>query len=87
MMEKLMKSKFEPSIYLHQLVKAGFVAKGTSLSAWCLEQGIHCSNAKQCLTGNWNGPKAKLLRSKLIKESGIEIDDGSTGFAGQKLEG
>ena len=66
-----MESKFEPSISLHQLVKAGFVAKGTSLTAWCMAEGVHCSNAKQCLTGNWNGPKAKALRAKIICDSGI----------------
>ena len=66
-----MESKFEPSISLHQQVKAGFVAKGTSLTAWCMSEGVHCSNAKQCLTGNWNGPKAKALRAKIIRDSGI----------------
>lgn len=62
---------YKPSLDLHNQVKAGFVAQGASLSSWCKNNGVKISNIKQCLTGSWDGPKAKELRAKVIHASGI----------------
>lgn len=51
-------------------VRAGFVAKGTSLHRWCQEHGIKSENATKALKGSWNGPRARELRAKLLKASG-----------------
>ncbi|KYN89501.1 hypothetical protein ATY35_11145 [Vibrio cidicii] len=75
------------SIQKFNCIKGAFIAQGISFSEWCRKNNVTPSNAKAALIGSWDGPKAKSLRTKLIKESGIEIDDGSTGFTGQKLEG
>ncbi|HBP5178750.1 TPA: hypothetical protein L5670_000050 [Pseudomonas aeruginosa] len=48
-------------------VRAGFVARGTSLNKWCEEQGILYPNARQALIGSWNGPKGIALRERLIQ--------------------
>ncbi len=68
---------YKPSLELHNLVKAGFVAQGLSLSAWCKSNDVKLSNIKQCLTGSWDGPKAKELRAKVILDSGLSIQDNN----------
>ena len=62
-----------PSLDLHLQVRAGFVAQGTSLKAWCREHEITPSNARDALIGRWNGPKGKALRAKVVKASGIRV--------------
>ena len=61
-----------PSRALYQAVMAGFVMQGTSLSKWCKKNDVARSNVVSALTGSWNGPKAKVLRAKVIQASGIE---------------
>jgi hypothetical protein len=63
---------FQPGLDLYLRVRAGFVAQQSSLNAWCLANGIMRQNAKQALTGAWDGPKARELRERLIKASGIK---------------
>ncbi|MEC7308559.1 hypothetical protein [Vibrio crassostreae] len=62
-----------PSKELYNKVKAGFIIKGTTLGVWCRESGVKQSNVISCLVGSWDGPKAKILRSKLIMESGVTL--------------
>lgn len=52
-------------------VRAGFVSNGSTLTAWCRENGIHHSNARQALLGAWDGPAGKTLRRRLLKAAGI----------------
>jgi hypothetical protein len=52
-------------------VKASFVARETSLHAWCVSNKIHRQNAKKALLGEWQGDKATLLRERIAKEVGI----------------
>jgi len=60
-----------PSKELYLLVRSGFVAQGSTLTAWCRSQKVNPTNARSALAGVWNGPKGKLLRSRLIEASGI----------------
>ncbi len=43
------------------MVRAGFVAQGSSLHAWCRQNGIDYHNARKALDGRWRGPKAEIL--------------------------
>lgn len=56
----------EPGRELLSRVRAGLVRRGTSLSAWCREHGVHRQNARDCLIGKWNGPNAIRLRDRLV---------------------
>lgn len=60
----------EPSIQLAREVRAAFVLKGTTLKAWCRQNNLHFSNARNCLVGAWNGPAAQRLRARIVKDSG-----------------
>lgn len=66
-------NQISPSKDLYNKVKAGFIIKGTTLGAWCRESGVKQSNVMSCLVGSWDGPKAKVLRAKLIIESGVTL--------------
>lgn len=52
-------------------VRAGFVGRGTTLNAWCQENGVHHSNARQVLLGAWDGPAGRKLRAKILKAAGL----------------
>ncbi|MDC5755208.1 hypothetical protein OPW41_08815 [Vibrio europaeus] len=60
-----------PSRELYQMIMAAFVMQGSSLSSWCKENNVARSNVVAALTGSWNGPKAKILRAKVIEAAGI----------------
>ncbi len=54
-------------------VRAGFVAQGTSLNAWCTENAVSYPNARQALIGSWNGPKGVAVRQRIV-EAAIGAD-------------
>lgn len=47
------------------MVRAGFVAQGSGLHAWCRQNGIDYHNARKALDGRWRGPKAEMLLQKI----------------------
>jgi hypothetical protein len=55
---------------LLQAVRAGFVSKGTSLSAYCETIGVDASYARKVVLGRWNGPAGLELIDKLLAASG-----------------
>jgi hypothetical protein len=58
-----------PGARLLALVRAGFVAKGTSFTRWCIENDVTRQNARTALLGGWNGPKAQALRARIVAAS------------------
>jgi hypothetical protein len=68
-----MKCTPAPSKALVLAVRAGFIQKGTTLTAWCKANRINTSNARVALIGAWDGPKGAKLRAKIVKASGIEV--------------
>jgi hypothetical protein len=63
-----------PSRDLYNRVRGGFVTNGLTLSEWCKSQKVNPQNALACLVGTWNGPKALILRKKLIEAAGLELE-------------
>lgn len=61
----------QPGIDLYRKVMGGFVTQGTTLTAWCRKEGLHQSNSRTCLTGSWDGPRARELRARLCKAAGV----------------
>lgn len=60
-----------PGKELLKRVRAGFVLLGLSLGKWCHDNGVHRQNAHACLLGKWNGPKARDLRARIVREAGV----------------
>lgn len=56
----------------HRLIRAGFVAQGTSLKAWCEQQGVKRQNADKALVGQWTGAKATQLIERILVTSGVD---------------
>jgi hypothetical protein len=60
---------------LYRRVRAGFVANGTSLRAFCIANHVFPQNARDCLLGIWRGPRAQALRRQLMQASKAASDD------------
>ena len=56
-------------------VRAAFVSKGSSLSAWCVDAGIDRAAARLALLGAWNGPKGQAMRVRIVGATGL--NDGA----------
>ena len=56
----------------HRRIRAGFIANGTSLSAWCAGRGLKHQNARKAIHGEWTGPKAAALVTELMRASGAK---------------
>ena len=50
-------------------IRVAFLERGTSLHAWCAEEGVPMQNARAALLGIWTGPKASVLASRIITVS------------------
>lgn len=64
--------RLTPGLELYKRVKAAFIMKDTTFNAWCTANGIIRQNAKQALTGAWDGPKAQELRERILQASGLK---------------
>lgn len=59
----------EPSDDLYRMVRAGFVAKGTTLNAWCIANGVNRQTAYKALRGERHGENSRCLRKRLTAAS------------------
>lgn len=53
-----------PNLYL--MVRAGFIAKGTTLNAWCIANGINRQTVEKALKGERNGKLSRRLVETLV---------------------
>jgi hypothetical protein len=60
-----MTTQREPHLY--QVVRAGFVARGTSFSRWCVQNGILRQYAVRVLRGETRGPAATSLKLRILE--------------------
>lgn len=65
----------KPGDGLYSAVRAAFVRRQTSLSAWCLANGVKRQNAAKCLCGDWDGAKARDLRLAIVLAAGLDLED------------
>ena len=56
----------------YRRIRASFVAKGTSLAAWCNAHGVKHQNAHKALMGTWTGPKATALVTEILRTVGVD---------------
>jgi hypothetical protein len=66
---KMQASKVVGSDELLQQVRASFISKGSSLSAWCDKHGILLQNARVYLKGDRNGPVARRWREQIVADA------------------
>ena len=49
----------------HRLVRAGFMAQGTSFQAWSIQESVTRQNADKALMNPWQGPKVSALVARI----------------------
>ncbi len=62
----------QPGQELVQEVRAGFIKQGTSLSAYCRQNGIEGKTVHRLLSGKWDGKKAREIRAQLIEAANVK---------------
>lgn len=58
-----------PSDDLYRMVRAGFVAKGTTLNAWCIANQVNRQTAEKSLKGERRGQRSRDLRERQVVAS------------------
>lgn len=66
-----MSSLPSPGPELVREVRAGFVLKGTTLGRWCREHNLVVQHARMALVGEWNGPKGRAVRHRVLQAAGL----------------
>jgi hypothetical protein len=71
-----MRCRYLPGPDLLASVRAGFVARHSSLSKFCQQNGLTPSWARQVLIGKRTGPSATKARNRLARAAGLESFPG-----------
>lgn len=66
-----MPTPIEPSADLFNRTRGSFMARGSSLNAWCVDQGLTYSWVRQCLIGKRRGEAAARMVQRVTKEAGL----------------
>ena len=56
----------------YQLVRAGLIVQGTTLTHWCRENGTCIQNVRDAFFGRWQGPKATDLTRRVLQAAGAK---------------
>ncbi|HRK67715.1 MAG TPA: hypothetical protein PKY73_09190 [Hyphomonas sp.] len=64
---------YQPGAILHDAVVGAFKARGLSFEAWCAENGVVPSAARNATYGQSKGPKGKALLARMIDAAGPEV--------------
>lgn len=67
------KITLQPGPVFYEVFTGALRVLGTDLKDWSEANGVLPNNAKFAATGGWNGPKAKLLRDKMIATIGEDV--------------
>lgn len=54
-------------------IRASFVARGTSLTAWCRREGLHLGYVRECIAGERKGTKAQAILSRVRAAAGLSL--------------
>jgi len=64
---------FQPGAILHDAVVGAFRASGSGFEAWCAENGVNPSVARNATFGMSQGPKGRALLARMINAAGVEV--------------
>lgn len=64
---------YQPGAILHAAVVGAFKTSGTSFEAWCADNGVVPSAARNATYGQSKGPKGRALLSRMIKAAGADV--------------
>lgn len=61
---------FQPGTILHEVIDGAFRTMGTNFEAWCRENNIHPSTARNATFGQSAGDKGEAMRNRIIDAAG-----------------
>ncbi|SDG17912.1 MULTISPECIES: hypothetical protein [Rhodobacterales] len=64
---------FQPGVILHEVIAGAFKASGSSFDAWCVENNVNRTTARQATYGQSGGDRGKELLSRMINDAGREV--------------
>ena len=62
--------KLQPGAILHEVIVGCLRSAGTNFDAWCRENGVNTSTARQATYGQSGGDSGKKLLHRLIEAAG-----------------
>lgn len=65
--------EIQPGAILHDAIVGTFRAHGQSFEAWCAQNGVTPSNARNATFGQSRGPKGRILLDKIIDGAGRDF--------------
>lgn len=64
---------YQPGAILHDAVVGAFKARGLSFEAWCGQNNVAPSVARNATYGQSKGPKGRALLARLIEAAGADV--------------
>lgn len=64
---------YQPGAILHDAIVGAFKTRGLSFEAWCAENDVVPSAARNATYGQSKGPKGKALLARMIAAAGPEV--------------
>lgn len=64
---------YQPGAILHAAVVGAFKTRGLSFEAWCADQGVPPSAARNATYGQSKGPKGRALLARMIEAAGADV--------------
>ena len=64
---------YQPGAILHDAIVGAFKAGGLSFEAWCAENSVVPSAARNATYGQSKGPKGRALLARMIQAAGPEV--------------
>lgn len=64
---------FQPGVILHEVIAGTLKAKGSSFDAWCVENEINRSTARQATYGQSGGDRGKAILERMINDAGRDV--------------
>ena len=64
---------FQPGAVLHEVIVGAFRSAGTSFEAWCAENRVHPSTARNATYGQSGGDRGGDLRERIIDAAGRDV--------------
>ncbi|MFV1530486.1 MULTISPECIES: hypothetical protein [unclassified Phaeobacter] len=61
---------FQPGTILHEVIDGAFRSMGTTFEAWCRENDVHSSTARNATYGQSSGVRGEQLRERIIDAAG-----------------
>ncbi len=64
---------FQPGTILHEVIAGVFRASGTTFEAWCRENDVHPSTARNATYGQSAGNRGGAMLERIIDAAGHEL--------------